>query len=49
MAHNTCKKCGGDTIVREDSAGEYRVCTECGRRQDGLGRLQDRFGGIFGG
>lgn len=42
-----CDRCNGPTTEREDDAGPYRVCTRCGRRQGGLGRLQDRFGGIF--
>lgn len=46
-----CKGCGAtdSMVTMEDDAGEYEVCSECGRRNDGLGRLQDRFGGIFGG
>ena len=40
-----CPACGHSRFVtKEDAGGEYEVCTNCGRRQDGLGRLQDRLG-----
>lgn len=44
MSNDTCKGCGAtDTLVTKvDDAGEYQICSSCGRRQDGLGRLQDR-------
>lgn len=50
-SNESCEGCGatGTMVTLEDDAGEYEVCSECGRRNDGLGRLQDRFGGIFGG
>jgi hypothetical protein len=42
----TCKGCGASDafVTREDAGGEYEMCAECGRRNDGLGRLQDRIG-----
>jgi DNA-directed RNA polymerase subunit M/transcription elongation factor TFIIS len=44
MARNTCKDCGGALITKEDDAGEFDVCADCGLRQDGLGQLQKRIG-----
>lgn len=42
-----CPACGGESFEEHaDAGGTYRVCRDCGRRQDGLGRLQDRFGGL---
>jgi hypothetical protein len=40
-----CPGCGGTSFAeREDDGGTYYVCRDCGRRQGGLGRLQDRLG-----
>lgn len=44
---DACEECGGRLVERADAGGPYRVCTECGLRQDGLGELQKRFGRGF--
>ena len=41
-----CPNCGGTRFTqREDSAVPFEVRVACGRQQDGLGQLQDRFRG----
>ena len=43
-----CEHCGSkEFITRQDAGGKYRVCKDCGLRQDGLGQLQKRFGPNF--
>ena len=44
MTEHECPRCGGSHFAtREDDAGDYEACVNCGRRQDGLGHLEDRF------
>jgi len=41
-----CKGCNREVTnwnIKEDAGGKYEVCPYCGRRNDGLGKLQDRF------
>jgi NAD-dependent SIR2 family protein deacetylase len=42
----TCDGCSRQVknwTVKEEATGKFEVCPHCGRRNDGLGRLQDRF------
>jgi len=43
MTEHECPRCGSSHFAtREDGGGKYEICTDCGRRQDGLGFLEDR-------
>jgi transcription initiation factor TFIIIB Brf1 subunit/transcription initiation factor TFIIB len=39
-----CENCGSKSFVtKQDANGKFKVCSDCGLRQDGLGQLQKRF------